>query len=127
MTVTYTEIPEKKRVEFTVSGHISKADYEKIARPMEAFIEAHGKVQMIEVVDHFSGFDPSILLPGIKFDFKAVPHISHIALVTDIGWISPIARAVGALLPSRLRVFERDDLEAARAWLDQERDGTSAT
>ncbi|MGY3438668.1 MULTISPECIES: STAS/SEC14 domain-containing protein [unclassified Marinovum] len=127
MTVTYTEIPEKKRVEFTVSGHISREDYEKIAHPMEAFIATHGKVQMIEVVDHFSGFDPSILLPGIKFDFKAVPHISHIALVTDIGWISPIARAVGALLPARMRVFERSELEAARDWLDQELTATPAT
>lgn len=119
MSVTYTEIPEKKRVEFTVGGHISKADYEQIARPMEAFIDTHGTVQMIEVVDTFSGFDPSMLLPGIKFDIKAIPHISHIALVTDIGWISPIARAVGALLPARLRVFPRDELDAARAWLDE--------
>ncbi len=120
MTVTYTEIPEKKRVEFTVGGHISHDDYISVVEPMEKFIEAHGKVQMIEVVESFSGFDPSVLLPGIQFDFKAIPHISHIAIVTDIGWISPISRAVGALLPSRLRVFARDQLDDARAWLDSE-------
>ncbi len=120
MTVTYTEIPEKRRVEFTVSGHITLEDYKRVADPMERFIETHDKVQMIEVVDHFSGFDPSVLLPGIKFDIKAIRHISHIALVTDIGWISPIARAVGALMPTRMRVFPRDEIEAARAWLDAE-------
>ena len=91
MAITYTEFPEKKRVEFTVSGQITKADYDSIAGPMEAFIDAHGTVQMIEVVDHFSGFDPGLLLPGLRFDIKALPHISHIAVVTDIGWLSPIA------------------------------------
>lgn len=121
MSVTYTEIPEKRRCEFTVSGHITYDDYLAIAKPMEAFVATHGKVQMIEVVDHFTGFDPAVLLPGIRFDFRVVPHVSHIALVTDIGWISPIARAVGALLPTRLRVFPRDGLEEARAWLDAER------
>ncbi|TNF19244.1 MAG: STAS/SEC14 domain-containing protein [Rhodobacteraceae bacterium] len=120
MSVTYTEIPEKRRCEFTVSGHISHDDYLAIAEPMERFVETHGKVQMIEVVDHFTGFDPSVLLPGIRFDIKVVPHVTHIALVTDIGWISPIARAVGGLLPTRLRVFPRDGLEEARAWLDAE-------
>lgn len=123
MTVTYTEIPEKRRCEFTVSGHISYDDYLAVAEPMEAFAKTHGKVQMIEVVDHFSGFDPAVLLPGIRFDFRVVPHVSHIALVTDIGWISPIARAVGALLPTRMRVFPRDQLEAAREWLDTELEG----
>ncbi|MDD9744578.1 MAG: STAS/SEC14 domain-containing protein [Marinovum algicola] len=120
MAITYTEFPEKKRVEFTVSGQITKADYDSIAGPMEAFIDAHGTVQMIEVVDHFSGFDPGLLLPGLRFDIKALPHISHIAVVTDIGWLSPIARSVGALLPTRMRVFPRDGLDAARAWLDGE-------
>ncbi|WP_417524383.1 STAS/SEC14 domain-containing protein [Marinovum sp.] len=121
MSITYIEIPDRKRVEFAVGGHISKADYQRIVTPMEAFIETHGTVQMIEVVDSFSGFDPAILLPGISLDIKAIPHISHIAVVTDIGWISPIARAVGALLPTRLRVFPRDGLEDARAWLDEVR------
>lgn len=120
MTVTYTEIPQKRRCEFTVSGHISYDDYLAVAEPMEAFAKTHGKVQMIEVVDHFTGFDPAVLLPGIRFDFRVVPHVSHIALVTDIGWISPIARAVGALLPTRMRVFPRDQLDAAREWLDAE-------
>lgn len=120
MTVSYTEIPEKKRCEFTVSGHVSYDDYASVVTPMEAFIDTHGTVQMIEIIDSFSGFDPSVLLPGIKFDFKAIPHISHVAIVTDIGWLSPVSRAVGALLPTRLRVFPRDELDAARAWLDSE-------
>ena len=68
MAITYTEFPEKKRVEFTVSGQITKADYDSIAGPMEAFIDAHGTVQMIEVVDHFSGFDPGLLLPGLTIE-----------------------------------------------------------
>ena len=117
MPVTYTENPATKTVEFTVSGHMSRADYDKVIAPMEKFIETHGTVKMIEVVESFSGFDPSILLPGIQFDIRNIRHISHVAVVSDIAWFSPFIRLASAVTPIQMRSFALADLDAARAWL----------
>ena len=70
-----------------------------------------------EIVESFEGFDPSILWPGIKFDWQNIQHISHVAVVTDIGWMGPMSKAAGALISTKLRVFDMDDVDEARAWI----------
>ncbi len=100
-----------------MSGKISREDYDTAVAPMQAFIDRHGTVKFIEVVESFKGFDPSILWPGLKFDWQNIQHISHVAVVTDIGWMGPMSKAAGALISTKLRVFDMDDLNAARDWI----------
>jgi hypothetical protein len=38
-------------------------------------------------------------------------------VVTDKGWIGPVTRAAGALIPAEVRVFPLADIEGARAWV----------
>ncbi|SLN69018.1 hypothetical protein PEL8287_03845 [Roseovarius litorisediminis] len=117
MAITYSENDETKTVEFTVSGRVTRADYDKVVAPMQAFIDRHGKVKMIEIIESFDGFEPSVLWPGIKFDFQNIRHISHVAVVSDIGWISPVSKAAGAFLSTKLRTFEMSEVDQARAWV----------
>ncbi|MCC1493964.1 STAS/SEC14 domain-containing protein [Cognatishimia sp. F0-27] len=117
MTLTYSEDPAAKLMEFTVSGHLGREEYDAVIEQVQAFIDTHGTVRMIEVIESFPTFDPSILLPGIRFDIKNLSHISHVAVVTDIGWLSPITRAAGAFMSTKMRVFETKDIEAARDWV----------
>lgn len=117
MPITYVEHPETKSVEFTVEGHMSREDYDKVIEPMQAFIDTHGTIRMIEVVKSFTGFDPSVLLPGIQFDLRNMRHISHVAVVSDIGWFSPFIRAASAVTPLQIRSFSMDEIDAARAWI----------
>lgn len=126
MPVTYTEYPEKARVEFTVSGHLYKADYDAVVVPLQAFIEQHGTIQMVEVVESFAGFDPAVLFPGVQFDFRHIQNIRHAAIVTDIGWMSPIVQATSMVLPTHIRCFPLAERAAAHAWLDSERENDAA-
>lgn len=117
MALDYVEYPEAATIEITVVGHIDKEDYEAVIGPMQAFIDSHDSVRMIEVVKSFRGFDPSVLLPGIQFDFRNLSRISHVAVVSDIGWFSPVVKAAGALMSTQLRLFHLDELETARDWV----------
>lgn len=117
MTITYSEDDETRVAEITVSGKITREDYDAAVAPMQAFIDRHGTVKFIEIVESFEGFDPSILWPGIKFDWHNIQHISHVAVVTDIGWMGPMSKAAGALISTKLRVFDMDDVDEARAWI----------
>lgn len=117
MPITYIEHPDTKTVEFTVEGHMSREDYDTVITPMQAFIDTHGTIKMIEVVKSFTGFDPSILLPGVAFDIRNIMHISHVAVVSDIGWFSPFIHAASAVTPIQMRSFAMRDIDKARAWL----------
>ena len=114
--IDYKEYPNTKTVEFRVSGKLSKEDYDAVVTPLQAFIDTHGSVRIIEVVESFSGFDPAVLIPGIRFDLKNISHISRAAVVSDIGWFSPLVRAASALTPIEIRMFGMDQLDNARDW-----------
>lgn len=120
MPVTYEEFPDKKRVEFTVSGHLSKEDFDAVTGPLQDFIDTHGTIHLVEVVESFSGFDPAVLLPGLQFDLRNIQHVSHVAVVTDVSWISPMAQASAVLLPTKIRTFALAERDDAHAWLDEE-------
>ena len=117
MAITYAEDDAGKSVEITVTGRVTKEDYDQVIGPMQDFIDRHGEVKLIEVIESFEGFEPSVLWPGIRFDIKNLRHISHVAIVSDIGWISPISKAAGAFMSTKLRTFEMSELEAARDWI----------
>ena len=119
MTVRYTEYPAQKTVEFTAQGSVTRADYYEVLEPLQRFIDRHGRIRMIKVIESLDGFDPSVLLTGIRFDIRKIRHISHLAVVSDLGWISPLVKAAGALVSTKVRMFQLDQLDEARAWVGQ--------
>ncbi|MFY9210127.1 MAG: STAS/SEC14 domain-containing protein [Aestuariivita sp.] len=117
MTMTYAEYPEDALVEIRLDGRVTREDYEACIDKMQSFIDTHGTVKMVEIIDSFSGFDPSVIWDGMKFDMRNIKHFSHVAVVSDLGWVSPAAKAAGAFISTKLRMFDLAHLEDARAWL----------
>lgn len=117
MTVTYTEDADAKTIELTVAGRVTREDYDSVIDRIQAFIDAHGTIRMVETVESMEGFDPSMVWSGLKFDFRNIRHISHVAVVSDIGWIGPMSKAAGALISTKLRTFALAELDDARAWI----------
>jgi hypothetical protein len=39
-------------------------------------------------------------------------------VVSDIGWFSPLTKAAGAFMSTKLRTFDLAEEDAARDWLD---------
>ena len=117
MTIAYHEDDATRVAEIRVGGKIMAEDYDRAVTPLQDFIDRHGTVKLLEIVDSFGGYDPTVIWEGIKFDFRNVRHISHVAVVSDIGWIGPVSKAAGALLPTKLRTFAMSELAQARAWI----------
>ena len=117
MACIYTEHKTLPVVEILVDGRVTEHDMDQILPKMEVFIEKHGKVRMVEIIERFEGFDPSTILDGIKFDVKHMTDLTHVAVVTDTPWIGFMTRAAAAVVPLTIRVFDLDALDEARAWI----------
>jgi hypothetical protein len=117
MTASYRRVDETKTFELTVSGKVTMEDFNALSGPLEDFAEEHGRIKLLEIIEDFQGFDPMMMWQGMKFDFKIIPHISHCAVVSDMGWISPLTKAAGAFIATKLRTFNLGEQEEARAWL----------
>lgn len=119
MTLLYKEYPDTRTMEIHVDGKVSHAEFDATISAMDAFIQTHGTVKLLEtVVSVKVGMDVSMFWEGLKFDMKNIRHISHCAVVSDIGWISPMSKAAGAFVSTKLRTFNLDEIGAARAWLE---------
>jgi hypothetical protein len=117
MTYQYLEFPDEAIIEFTVAGKATREEFDELAPRIEAFIADHGAIRLIEVIEDFKGFEPSLLWEGAKFDMKNLKHISHCAVVSDTGWMGPLVRLSSAVIPTSIRTFKLAELDAARAWI----------
>ena len=105
MTTGCRELPEKKTVELLIDGEVTNDDFHSILKSLGDFIEEHQNVKILEIVENFEGFNPSMLWEGIKFDTKHIKNVSHCAIVSDIGWLSPISKAAGSFTNTKVRTF----------------------
>lgn len=104
-------------VELTVAGSATRADYDRIVAEMNGAIERFGKLRLIEVVEEIGSIDSSIWWQDIKWAWHHLKDVARCAVVTDKGWIGPVTRAAGALLPAEVRVFPLAEMGAARTWV----------
>ena len=116
MACIYTEHATAPIAEIRVVGRVTEHDMDEILPKLEAFIDTHGSIRIIEVIEKFDGFDPTTILDGMKFDYHHLRDVTHAAIVSDIPWVSVLSMAAGMVMPISVRVFPMDKLDDARAW-----------
>ena len=121
MSCIYTEHETAPVAEIRIVGQVTQNDMDNVLPKLEALIEKHGEIRIVEIVESFDGFDPTTILDGIKFDIQHLRDVTHAAVVSDIPWIGFLSRASGMVMPVTIRAFSMRELDAARAWaLDPE-------
>lgn len=118
MSCTYQEHDTLPVAEIRVTGRVTDHDMDDIIPKLEALINKHGTIRIIEVIERFDGFDPTTILDGLKFDMKHLTDVTHAAVVSDVPWISYMTSAIAAVMPLTIRVFSMDQIDEARAWID---------
>ncbi len=116
MACIYTEHPTEPVAEIRVLGRVTQHDMDEILPKITSFIERHGKIRLVEVIEKLEGFDASTILDGIRFDYNHLRDITHAAVVTDVGWIGVFTRAASLVMPVSLRVFALSEIDEARNW-----------
>ena len=95
---------------------IDSAGYEAAVAAIEALLKTHDKINAVEVVRSFAGMEPSLWWRDLNYGFSRMDAFGRCAVVTDNGWLGPMARFFAAFLSIELRTFDMKDIEAARAW-----------
>lgn len=84
---------------------------------MNADIGQYGDLRILEEFRDFDGIDPIALWKDATFGMKNFNKLTYVAVVAESGWVQTIARAIDHLLPAKVKVFEPDQIDAARQWL----------
>jgi len=104
---------------FRASGQVTATDYSQVLVPdIEAAFAINRKLRLLyHVGPEFTGFDPGAVWEDVQLGFRHFSGWERAALVTDVGWMRNLAKALGFLSPGEFRLYETAQLEEARNWV----------
>jgi hypothetical protein len=106
-------------VGLTARGEVSARDYEQTLIPaVEDRLSRHDKIRIIyHLAEDFTGFSPGAMWDDAKLGMSHFTAWERLALVTDLEWLATTAMAIGFLMPTEMKVFPCEHLQAAREWV----------
>lgn len=104
-------------IEIVVDGKVERPEYDAIVSAIDAMLERRGTVKVLEILKTIGWVEPSIWWKDTVWGLAHLRDFGRCAVVTDKGWVGPFAKAMGALMPSEVRVFQPGREDEARAWL----------
>ncbi len=109
---------------FEVSGKLTHEDYVQGMLPLcDDMLAKHKPLKMMLVIGaDFTGMELSAMWDDMSYGIKHWGDMSHIALVTDEGWIRNMSALFKPFFPGEVRFFGLGELEQAKGWIAGERD-----
>jgi SpoIIAA-like len=100
-------------------GEVRGEDYEQVVIPaVHRLLEAEGKVRLLYVLgSEFHGFTAAAMWDDAKVGLEHPFSWERIAVVTDHDAYRRLFKAVGFLIPAKMRTFDLAELDAAKAWI----------
>jgi hypothetical protein len=106
---------------FRVDGDVEREDYDELLVPELQKALAAGELRTLYLIEDLDDVEGGAMWEDAKlgWDLAARHHSAWVrsAIVTDIEWMARAARMFAWMMPGEARVFSRDELEAAKAWV----------
>lgn len=104
-------------IEVHVTGHVTNEDLEAAITRMRGEVEQGDKTRVLEVIEDFTGIEPSALWTDIKLGIPAASKVTRIAIVADQSWVRAVAHLGRLFTKAEIKIFEPRQLQEARAWV----------
>ncbi|MDF1800464.1 MAG: STAS/SEC14 domain-containing protein [Planctomycetota bacterium] len=111
------------------TGEVTKLDYERVVLPLFDELRAEGDPihLLFHFPDGFRSFSAGAAWEDTKLGLRHMRLLRRCAVVSDTTWLRTACSAMAIVMPTRLRVFEEDDLDEALDWLAAKGAGSSLT
>jgi len=104
-------------VHVSITGKLSREDYETFIPVVERLISEHGKLRMLIQMHDFHGWTAGALWEDIKFDAKHYADIERLALVGESKWEKGMSVFCRPFTSATIRYFDSSALSEARGWV----------
>ena len=106
-------------LEITLSGKVTREDYEIFVPQVERLIKEHGKLRMICRLKDFHGWTMGALWEDIKFDWRHFSDIERLALIGEKRWEAGMAAFCKPFTRATIRYFDAADAGQASEWIHE--------
>jgi len=108
-----------KFLEVDLHGKLSRADYERFVPETEELIRKYGKIRILITMHDFHGWDAAALWEDTKWNARHFNHIERLAIVGEKTWHRLMTGFCRPFTSARVRYFAHEQLDAARAWINE--------
>lgn len=100
-------------------GRVTADDYESTLIPaVETALAIEGKTRILYVLgSEFEGYEAEAALEDARMGLHHWSDFERIAVVTDHDTYRTMIKGFGFLMPGEVKVFDVDELEAAKDWV----------
>ena len=111
-------LPENT-VGFEISGKLTHEDYVDGMLPLcDEMLKKHKQGKMLSVMtEDFTGMELSAMWDDMTYGLKHWHDLSHIAAVTDVGWLRNMAAVMTPFFPGEVKIFKLAEIAQAKAWI----------
>ncbi|MCX7892812.1 MAG: STAS/SEC14 domain-containing protein [Burkholderiales bacterium] len=104
----------------TPTGPLEQADFELLAREVDPYIAAHGRLAGLMIyAKSFPGWESfGALVSHLRFVGGHHRRIARVAAVTDSGFLTIVPKVVAHFVSAEVRHFDFDAKDRALAWLE---------
>ena len=115
--LSYKEYDNAHAVEIVLGAHVSTQEFDAVASKLEAFIERHGRLRLLEIVKDFEGMDATAFWHDIKFSLRHLNDFSRVAIVCNPDTHHLWSSLVAPFMACEVEHFAPGEEDAARDWL----------
>ena len=119
--ITINSFDQGAQLEVTLSGKVSREDYETTLIPaIEAALVEQDKFRILALMgEDFEGFELGAAWADIQMGLTHWRGFDRIAVVAEAGWIKTGVRIIAPMMPSPVQLFALTEADEARRWLRQ--------
>lgn len=105
---------------FEYRGYLKSEDLKVVLEPVKAAMDRHQKIDLFVRLDHFTGFDPSIIFHRLLLSVKmaAMTTIRRYAIVGANSWMKRVVQIFDPLVSIEMRTFDIEQEAEAWEWLN---------
>ena len=115
--LSYKEHDNAQAVEILLTGRVSTEEFDGVAAKLEAFIDRHGHVRVLEIIQDFEGMDAVAFWHDIKFSLRHLKDFSRMAVVCNPDTHHLWSSLVAPFISCAVEHFGPGEEEAASDWL----------
>ncbi len=117
MITIMTDLPDEV-LGVEVQGKLIGKEYKEILIPAaEEKLKKHSRIRALIFVRDLEGLDAGALWHDTSFGIRHWRDFSHVALVTDIGWVKSMIKFFAPIIPAEVKIFPEMDFQYAREWI----------
>ncbi|HEY1870930.1 MAG TPA: STAS/SEC14 domain-containing protein [Chitinophagaceae bacterium] len=119
--ITLIENMPENIVGFAYAGQVTATDYESVLFP--AIENAAKKSKRLKILcrveNDFSGLSLGALKDDFQLGFGYFKDWEKIAILSDKDWLNHLTKAIGFIVPAKVKVFGSSKMDEAVKWLSE--------